>query len=205
MEWDVWLALVGLFLAGGLTPGPAVMLVVSSSLQYGFRPALLPSLGVSAANLVWIGLAASGAALIAAQFPQGFLALKIAGCCFIVWLAIGLVRNPPTGLGVREAVVPKRAALFGRGLGLQLANPNALVYFGALLPGYFDPARELWLQLLIMVVTITVTEMFGLAIYARLADSMARRFRSPRFSKGFAIVAAVTMAGSAIYAVIATS
>ena len=43
MELSVWFALVGLFLAGGLTPGPAVMLVVSSSLRYGFRPAMLPA------------------------------------------------------------------------------------------------------------------------------------------------------------------
>ena len=47
MEFGVWLAMIGLFLAGGLTPGPAVMLVVSSSLRYGFRPARLPAIGVS--------------------------------------------------------------------------------------------------------------------------------------------------------------
>ena len=52
MEFTVWLALIGLFFAGGLTPGPAVMLVVSSSLRFGFRPALLPAIGVSTANLV---------------------------------------------------------------------------------------------------------------------------------------------------------
>ena len=40
MEFGVWLAMIGLFLAGGLTPGPAVMLVVSSSLaQLGHTPA----------------------------------------------------------------------------------------------------------------------------------------------------------------------
>lgn len=201
----MWLALFGLFLAGGLTPGPAVMLVVSSALRYGFRPALLPALGVATANLAWMALAVSGAAALAARFPQGFLLLKIAGCLFILWIALALVRAPPKGLGVRDAVAPKRSALFVRGIGLQLANPNALVYFGALLPSYVDASRPLLPQFGIMVVTVTALELFGLSVYARLADWLARHFRNPAFSRGFAILAALVMAGSAIYAAIATS
>jgi threonine/homoserine/homoserine lactone efflux protein len=87
MDIAVWLALVGMFFAGGLTPGPAVMLVMSSSLRYGLKPALLPAIGISTANVVWILLAASGTAALATAFPMVFLGLKIAGLCFIAWLA----------------------------------------------------------------------------------------------------------------------
>ena len=65
MDLSVWLALMALFLAGGLTPGPAVMMVMSASLRYGAPTALIPALGVSAANLVWITLAATGIAATA--------------------------------------------------------------------------------------------------------------------------------------------
>ena len=106
MEFSVWLALIGLFLAGGLTPGPAVMLVVSSSLRYGFRPAMLPAMGVSTANFVWIGLAAGGAAAIATQFPSAFLFLKLAGLAFIIWLAVGLVRSQPRDLRLSREAMP---------------------------------------------------------------------------------------------------
>ena len=205
MELTVWLAMIGLFLAGGLTPGPAVMLVVSSSLRYGFRPAMLPAVGVSTANLVWISLAAGGAAAIAAKFPSGFLILKLAGLCFIAWIAFGLVRAKPRDLRLSREAMPKRAALFGRGLGLQLANPNALVFFGALLPGYFDASRPFAPQIAIAVATITVTEMFGLAVYAAAADRMARNFASPRFVTWFNRGAAALMFGSAAFAVWATS
>lgn len=205
MDIGVWLALVGLFLAGGLTPGPAVMLVVNAALRHGFRPALLPALGVSTANLVWIALAASGAAALATTFPGGILVLKIVGVSFILWLAVQMMRNPPGGLAVREQDAPKRGLLYAKGIGLQLANPNALVFFGALLPSYFDPSRPVFDQAAIMVVTVTATEMFGLAVYARLADGLAQRFQSPVFSRRFALVAAVVMAGSATYAAIVTS
>ena len=62
MEISVWIALLALFFAGGLTPGPAVMMVMSTSLRYGAATALVPAVGVSAANLVWISLAATGIA-----------------------------------------------------------------------------------------------------------------------------------------------
>ncbi|RIJ30563.1 LysE family translocator [Henriciella mobilis] len=205
MEFGVWLAMIGLFLAGGLTPGPAVMLVVSSSLRYGFRPAMLPAIGVSTANLVWISLAAGGAAAIAAQFPAGFLVLKLAGLCFIGWLAIGLIRARPRDLRLSREAMPKRAALFGKGLGLQLANPNALVFFGALLPGYFDASRPLILQVAIAIATITFTEMLGLAFYAAGADRLARSFATPSFAKWFNRGAAALMFSSAAFAVWATS
>ncbi|HAQ76902.1 MAG TPA: LysE family translocator, partial [Hyphomonas sp.] len=50
MDLSVWLALMALFFAGGLTPGPAVMMVMSASLRYGAPTALVPAAGVSAAN-----------------------------------------------------------------------------------------------------------------------------------------------------------
>lgn len=205
MEFSVWLAMIGLFMAGGLTPGPAVMLVVSSSLRFGFRPAMLPAIGVSTANFIWIALAAGGAAAIASQFPAGFLILKLAGLAFIAWIAGNLIRGEPRDLRLSREAMPRRSALFAKGVGLQLANPSALVFFGALLPGYFDASRPLGLQIAIAMVTITFSEMFGLAIYAAAADRMARNFASPDFAKWFNRGAAALMFGSAAFAVWATS
>jgi len=95
MDLSVWLALMALFFAGGLTPGPAVMMVMSASLRYGAPTALVPAAGVSAANLVWISLAATGIATFAAQAPLVLMGLKIAGICFIAWLAWTMATADP--------------------------------------------------------------------------------------------------------------
>jgi homoserine/homoserine lactone efflux protein len=79
MELRVWIALVSLCVAGGLMPGPAVMLVTTSAMRYRFGPAMLAALGVCAGNLLWIALAVSGAAALARALPSAFLALKVAG------------------------------------------------------------------------------------------------------------------------------
>jgi threonine/homoserine/homoserine lactone efflux protein len=202
MEITVWLALLTIFAFGGLTPGPAVMLVTTSSMRYGFAPAMLPSLGICAANIIWVALAASGVSLLAHAFPLGFLAIKIVGVGYIFWLAWRMAFAGPVDL-TRRAPPPRRD-LFVRGVGLQLANPNALVFFGGLMPAYFDPDKSLVIQSLIVMATVSLTEMFGLVIYAAAADGLAKRFASAAFARWFFRLAALAMAGSAVFAVYST-
>lgn len=202
MEFWVWINFTLLFLAGGLTPGPAVMLVTTASIRYGFWPAMIPAIGICVANLVWIALAASGVAVLAKAFPEAFLVFKIAGIAFIVWLAWRTAFGAPVDLLRREP--PPRRKLFVNGIGLQLANPNALVYFGGLLPTYFNPDHDLIPQVLISMATVTVCEMFGLMVYAAGSDALARRFQSPTFAHWFFRIAALAMVISAAFAVYLT-
>jgi len=202
MEFWVWANFTLLFLAGGLTPGPAVMLVTTASIRYGFWASTGPAMGICAAILVWIALAASGVALVARTFPEAFLAFRIAGIAFIVWLAWKTAFGVPVDLLRREP--PPRARLFVHGVGLQLANPNALVYFGGLLPTYFNPDHDMIPQVLISMATVTVCEMFGLMVYASGADALARRFQSEGFATGFFRIAALAMVVSAGFAVYLT-
>jgi homoserine/homoserine lactone efflux protein len=203
MDLAAWLALVSLFLAGGLTPGPAVMLVVTCSIRYGFAPALLAALGVCTANLAWVSLAVLGAAALSRSFPVAFAAVKLGGIAFIVYLAVRMMRGGGAiDLSRREA--PPRSRLFASGLGLQLANPNALVFFGGMLPAYIDPKRPALVQALIIMVSVTITELLGLVLYAASADALAKRFTSRGFAVGFFRIAALSMVASAIFGVYTT-
>lgn len=198
----MWLALVSLFLAGGLTPGPAVMLVVTSSIRYGFGPAMLAAIGVCAANLLWTSLAVSGAAALSRALPGAFAVLKLCGLGFVVFLGARMARLGAVQFDRREP--PPRARLLASGVALQLANPNALVYFGGMLPAYIDPARSALGQAAIVMASVTATELVGLAVYAAGADALARRFASRGFAVAFFRLAALVMVGSAALGVYAT-
>jgi homoserine/homoserine lactone efflux protein len=202
MEFGVWLSFLLLFMAGGLTPGPAVMLVTTSSIRYGFMAAMIPSVGICLANLVWIVLAVTGMIALIAAFPALFIALKALAVAFMVALAWRTAFGAPVDLLRREP--PPRAKLLATGIGLQLLNPNALVYFAIAMPGFIDPGRDLVVQAVILMATVTACEMFGLMVYAFGADALAQRFQSPAFARWFFRIAAATMAGSAIFAVFAT-
>lgn len=228
MSFDVWLALVALFGIGGLTPGPAVMLVLASSFQHGFKPAMLASLGIASANVVWLLLAASGAAALAMEFPQAFMGLKIVGLLVILYLALRTIFGPLPNIDKasqktytsgelekafgdgRETMAPKRsqrlaAKLYATGLGLQLSSPMPLVYFGLLLPAYFDATRPIPPQFFIMLLTVTVTELVGLAVYAYGAERIRDWMHSPRAARLFNITIGTVMIGSGFWAVLSTS
>lgn len=217
MSWDLWLALVALFGIGGLTPGPAVMLVLGSSFAYGFRKAMLPALGIASANVIWLLLAVSGAATLLTQFPTAFNILKISGLVVLFYLAVKTMVGPlpdikktdtgrlNEGRGDSLVKAPTNLVLYVRGMALQLSSPMPLVYFGLLLPAYVDASQPILSQFTIMLVTVTVTELVGLAFYAYGADYIRRWLSSPKAARGFNVMIGLVMIGSGVWAILSTS
>ena len=205
MEPDVWLALVALFGIGGLTPGPAIMLVLASSFRYGFKPAMLPAYGIASANVIWLILAVSGAAALAMQYPRVFFALKIVGVLVILYLALTTMFGDLPDLNPGEHQSVPRRRLYSKGLALQLSSPLPLVYFGLLLPAYFDAEKPVWPQFWIMLATVTATELAGLAVYAKGAAYIRARLSDPRTARLFNLCIGVVMIASGFWALWSTS
>ena len=188
MSFELWLALVALFGVGGLTPGPAVMLVMSSSFRYGFKSAMLPALGIASANLVWLLMAASGAAILATKFPSAFLVLKGMGLLVIFYLALSTIFGPLPDTVSKVMDPPRKKNLYSKGLALQLSSPMPLVYFGLLLPNYFDMSYSLKTQVLVMFLTVTITELLGLGLYAYCAHKIRQWLKQTWAARSFNIL-----------------
>jgi homoserine/homoserine lactone efflux protein len=203
LDFDVWLSLVVLFLVGGLTPGPAVMLVMASSFRYGFRPAMLPALGIASANVLWLILAASGTAALLTTFPSVTLVLKVLGLLVILYLGLSTIFGPPPDMSVGSDDAPKRAGLYARGVGLQISSPLPLVYFGMLLPLYFDANKPVLPQFGIMLATVTWLELQGLAVYAAFARWIRARLQSPTAARVFNWIIGLVMIASGMWAIFA--
>lgn len=205
MALDVWFALIALFFVGGLTPGPAVMLVLASSFRYGFRPALLPALGVASANVMWLILAASGTAILFELYPAATLTLKVIGLLVLLWMGLSTMFGPLPNLNVKANDAPRRSRLYAKGVLLQATSPMPVVYFGMLLPQFFDAGQALGPQFLTMLITITVLEMFGLSVYAAGAQGIKRVLKSARTARLFNILIGTIMIASGAWAVFSTA
>lgn len=205
MDVATWIALIGVFLAGGLSPGPSMMLVMTASLRHGFATAMIGAVGVSTANLFWILLAASGTAALASQFPTAFFVVKLLGLAFVGWIAWNLAFKSSPIDQVKSTSSRQHLRLFVKGLGIHIANPQVLVFFGAILPQFIDTSKSVLDQVILIMVTITITEMSGLGFYVLSAEAMSKKFRSKRFVEIFNRCAAVVMLISAGFAVYATS
>jgi homoserine/homoserine lactone efflux protein len=150
-----------------LTPGPAVLLVMSQAMKRGFRPSLRGAGGILAGNTIYFALSAAGLGALLVASKTVFEAIKWAGAAYLVFIGLRMILSRTTA----EERGPERpAGGFVQGLLTQLANPKAVVFFTALLPQFIDPHGPIALQFFVLGVISIAIEFPVLAMYAFAVD-----------------------------------
>lgn len=135
-----------------VSPGPDLVMVLHQALTRSRRAGLWAGAGVVTGIAVWLCAAFLGLAALLRAMPGLLLFLQLAGGLLLVYLGAGSLRawaaarrriSPPAGRGGHPAGEPAEsgpqaargssAGAYRRGLATNLANPKALIYFGAIL------------------------------------------------------------------------
>lgn len=201
MSWQLWWMYLVTETVLSLSPGPAVLFVISQGLRVGGWRGLWAAAGIVSANVIWFALSAVGigAAILAAG--NWFVAVKWAGAGYLVYLAIrGLLgRSGLAGGPDGEEPLPRASLrLWMRGVILQLTNPKALVFFVALLPQFIVPSKPIGPQIVILGATSILAEFPILAVYAALAGRANRLAHEHRFARVMDVLAAVLLISAAV-------
>lgn len=133
-------------LALNLTPGADMTYVIARAATQGRNAGIAGAFGVTAGSLVHSLLAAFGVAALLQQSAGAFLAVKIAGAGYLLFLAWKAWRAPARSLDVDAAgrrLKPERSLLrvFGEGALTNLLNPKVALFILAFLPQFVDPHR----------------------------------------------------------------
>jgi RhtB (resistance to homoserine/threonine) family protein len=187
MTLTIWLLYVAAVLVLTVTPGPSVLMCVSTSVQYGPRRALAASLGSTTAIACIMLLSMLGLGTVLASSEVLFSALKWLGAGYLAYLGISSLLSRESNLAVPNASLPEAGsrALFARGMLVGASNPKALLFFGALFPQFIEPSAPQVSQFLILGVTFIFFELFWLSIYAITAARARRWLQKPRRAKLF--------------------
>jgi threonine/homoserine/homoserine lactone efflux protein len=166
-----------------LSPGPAVLFVISHGLSRGGRASLSANAGILAGNALYFALSALGLGAILLASHRFFTGIRYGGAVYLVYLGARTIRGHglaihPAGRGRDDAGGWRALA---RGFALQAANPKALVFFVALLPQFIDASRAVVPQVAILGVTSVVIEFVVLAGYGYLAGRAMGLARQPGF------------------------
>ena len=123
-----------------ITPGPDMALQMSRAINYGRAHGLAAMFGAMAGIMVHTTLVAFGISVLIIAAPPLFLALKIAGAIYLLWLAYQAIVH---GGGLRIAEAAKKPPTvwqcFATGLGINLINPKVVLFFVTFLPQFVDP------------------------------------------------------------------
>jgi threonine/homoserine/homoserine lactone efflux protein len=195
MSLHTWLAFALVALAVSLVPGPAVISVVSTALRGGMRASLATNAGVLVGDAVFVAAAAAGLGALLIASHTVFVAVRWLGIAYLAYLGARALLDRGTGYTVDARGGDSRA--FRLGLTTQLANPKVMLFFGALLPQFVDPARPAALQFVLLGATFIASDALVFAGYG-LAAHRARRFlSSARAARVTSRVTGVAMLGAA--------
>lgn len=220
MEVSQYLALLGLWIAGIVAPGPDVLVILRNS-SLGSRTAgVLTAVGVMTGNLVWITLSLTGVTVLISQVDTVQRLIQVAGALFLGWLGVSGIRAglaartapaavpaggaPPTGPAASTAPpgavprgrAPGPARAFVLGLVTNLSNAKAIIFFVALFANVVPAGARWWETALVFVLLVAV----GLAWFTAVAwmgsvERLAVTFRRHG--------AAVELASGALFLVLA--
>jgi threonine/homoserine/homoserine lactone efflux protein len=123
-----------------LIPGPAVLYIVSQSVEHGRRAGLVATLGVHAGTMVHIAAAALGLSAILVSSSLAFGAVRLIGAAYLIYLGLRTLLDRSGGEGAEPAPREVRLArIFRQGVLVNVTNPKTALFFFAFLPQFVDP------------------------------------------------------------------
>jgi len=191
-----WLGGIGLYmLAMAGTPGPNNLLLAASGLRYGFVRTLPFIAGILVGMTSQLALVAFGLGTILSRMPPLAILLKIAGTCYIVWLAVSLWR----GAARPSDDSATRPLSLLRGAVLQYVNPKSWVAILTLVstslagrePGVWEWAAAATVYVVTIGASCCAWAGFGTALRRLLTSARASRVVSRAFAVCVLISAAL--------------
>lgn len=173
----------GLFLAAGvllnLTPGPDTVYILGRSIAQGREAGVAAALGICVGSIFHTCAAALGLSAILATSSVAFVAIKLLGGAYLIFLGIKLL------LDRRELSLPSNfrrrttTAAFRQGFLTNVLNPKVALFFLAFLPQFIDPASSAKLLAFLMLgLTFVTTGTIWCLLLAWFASGFSEQLRA---------------------------
>lgn len=191
------LSVAAIWAVACITPGPNTLLVMRYALTAPRQVAIVAAAGTITGTLCW-GLAGwLGINVLFQAAPFAYLALKIVGGLYLVWLGCRIfldVRKSRqmTDLGAPKVEVPLKTA-YRMGLATNLANPKSALFVASLFAATMPSGTPFFYGLaavavMIAVSTIYYTCLIGLITHRRVAAAYLKAKKKIDFGVGLVFV-----------------
>jgi homoserine/homoserine lactone efflux protein len=164
---DLYLAYVFACVLIAIIPGPTVTVIVANSLRHGARAGLLNVAGTQLGLALMIATLLVGLTSVIAAMGWIFDWLRYAGAAYLVWLGWKLLRSPEAIAETGDVSSP-RGGYFLQGFLVMMANPKALLFFGAFIPQFIDPRGNYVAQIMLLGLTAMAVALVSDGAYAVL-------------------------------------
>ena len=172
-----------------LSPGPAMLVALRSTLSQGRRAGFMTGVGLGTMAAIWTLFALLGLESIFRLFPWAYVTLKTIGALYLIWLAYKTWRAAKTPISA-ESTLPDRRA-FLTGLSVNLANPKSVLFASAVLlvifPQNMSASEKAFVVLNHFCIELTFYAAFALLLSTRRSKNGYLRLK-PIFDRVTALV-----------------
>lgn len=183
-----------------VVPGLDTFLVLRTSAVRGRGCGLAAALGVMAGCAVWGLATAVGLTALLTASHVAYTAVRVCGAAYLVWLgatALWRGRGKTEAEPAEPSVAVGRRAAFRAGLGTNLLNPKAGVFYMSLVPQFMPQGAPVFGT----TVLFTAIDVVELAVWFWLvsgaAAAMGERLRRPSFRRRMERLSGVAFLGFA--------
>lgn len=146
-----------------VTPGPDMTLFVGRALSEGQAAGLACFFGASTGILIHTIMVVVGLSALIVASPSAFLALKIVGAGYLIWLAVQAIRQGSAYSPTKKAGQGRTLmANWVKGVGINLMNPKIILFYMTFLPQFVSaddpqaPGKLMFLGLMSILVAFPV-------------------------------------------------
>lgn len=124
-----------------LAPGPDILYLLTKSLSDGAKSGIILACGLVSGIVFHTTLVMVGVAALIKSSATALLLLKIFGAAYLLFLAFGAFKSARSGKKLslsKSGAKSSLAALYKRGVLMNVLNPKVLLFFLAFLPQFVD-------------------------------------------------------------------
>lgn len=147
-----------------ISPGPSFLITARTAVAKSRFDGFKVALGLAAGTVVWSSLALLGLNAVFHALPAVFIAMKIVGAFFILWIAYQIFRHAaePVEIGGDNGTASNP---FLKGFTTQMSNPKAAVFFGSIFIAMLPSDIPLWMTV-VLISVVTFNEIWWYTIVA---------------------------------------
>lgn len=142
-----------------ISPGPSFLITARTAVAASRLDGMKVALGLGAGTVIWSSAALLGLKAVFQAVPLLFMAMKIGGALFLLWIAIQIFRHAAVSLDLHAGNGATRRSPFAQGFYCQIANPKVAVFFGSIFVALL-PAQVPWWMVVALIAMVSFNEVW---------------------------------------------
>ncbi len=181
MTWEQLVAFNIALLVAIASPGPALLMATHTSVSRGRTAGIAAGVGLGSMAAAWTLMALLGLGVVFELFPMVYIAAKVLGGAYLLYLAYKMWRNASAPITAR---IPPARHAFRQGFLVNLLNPKSVLFAAAVLVAVF-PAGISIADCFVVVINHFLVEV---AFYTTLTFCMSTQAVSERYMRAKAYI-----------------